>query len=385
MIKFALRQNLKYPLQALLWNVLRDIESILISHFLNVSDLAINCPLMFLGELLAGSIIYLYQKQLFSQNQNVMPTEYMHIKLIHTEQIFIKDSDIKILFLMFSGALCDFVEFKLFDCVYRYPNISGSIENRLRGWYTIFNALFYIFILGYPILTHQKFSLIVIGICIILVVLFEFIFQEINIFLSYGDLALAYFFVVNIHFYSALVDSIGKYLFEYNKINPFFELMFEGLFGFLISCLYCIFYSPFDEISKFRKSHSTSDFIVLIFSLFLYCFLSGGKNCFRVLTTKIFSPMTTTCMEYIFNPFYMIYYFVAGIDFIPYGQRNYLYFIINLIITFIVSFCGCVYNEFIILFFCGLEKDTHDQVVKRSIKEKELDNLDVEADDITMI
>ena len=60
MIKFALRQNLKYPLQALLWNVLRDIESILISRFLNVSDLAINCPLMFLGELLAGSIIYLY-------------------------------------------------------------------------------------------------------------------------------------------------------------------------------------------------------------------------------------------------------------------------------------------------------------------------------------
>ena len=270
MIKFALRQNLKYPLQALLWNVLRDIENILINRFLNVSDLAINCPLMFLGELLAGSIIYLYQKQLFSQNQNVMPTEYMHIKLIHTEQIFIKDSDIKILFLMFSGALCDFVEFKLFDCVYRYPNISGSIENRLRGWYTIFNALFYIFILGYPILTHQKFSLIVIGICIILVALFEFIFQEINIFLSYGELILSFSFIIINEFFGALVDSIGKYLFEYNKINPFSELLFEGLFGFLISCIYCLFYNPFDEISKFKKVHSISDFIFLIFGLILY-------------------------------------------------------------------------------------------------------------------
>ena len=385
MIKFALRQNLKYPLQALLWNVLRDIENILINRFLNVSDLAINCPLMFLGELLAGSIIYLYQKQLFSQNQNVMPTEYMHIKLIHTEQIFIKDSDIKILFLMFSGALCDFVEFKLFDCVYRYPNISGSIENRLRGWYTIFNALFYIFILGYPILTHQKFSLIVIGICIILVALFEFIFQEINIFLSYGELILSFSFLIINEFFGALVDSIGKYLFEYNKINPFSELLFEGLFGFLISCIYCLFYNPFGEISKFKKVHSISDFIFLIFGLILYTILSGGKNCFRVMTTKTFTPMTTTYMSYILNPFYMIFYFSATTDFMSNGKRNYIYFFINLLISFIVSFCGCVYNEFLILFFCGLEKETHAQIVERSLIEDDIDDLDEITDNLSAI
>ena len=32
----------------------------------------------------------------------------------------------------------------------------------------------------------------------------------------------------------------------------------------------------------------------------------------------------------------------------------------------LISFFGCVYNEFIILFFCGLERNTHDQVSKRA-------------------
>ena len=36
----------------------------------------------------------------------------------------------------------------------------------------------------------------------------------------------------------------------------------------------------------------------------------------------------------------------------------------------IISFFGCVYNEFIILFFCGLEKNTFKQVSLRSNTEK---------------
>ena len=42
------------------------------------------------------------------------------------------------------------------------------------------------------------------------------------------------------------------------------------------------------------------------------------------------------------------------------------YFILNIIISLIISFFGCIYNEFIILFFCDLERDTHDQISKRA-------------------
>ena len=44
----------------------------------------------------------------------------------------------------------------------------------------------------------------------------------------------------------------------------------------------------------------------------------------------------------------------------------------------IISFFGLAFNEFIILYFCGLEKDTHLQIVKRSAK----DEKSVEFEDI---
>jgi len=104
--------------------------------------------------------------------------------------------------------------------------------------------------------------------------------------------------------------------------------------------------------------------------------LSGGNNTFRILTLTIYSPMTSTFMRYILNPFYIIYYFISKNDFISNGKSNYAYFIINLVISLITTFCGCVYNEFLILFCFGLERDTYCQVTRRSNTENEINSLD---------
>ena len=64
MIKFATRPNLIYPLQSLIYHVLRDIELTLIEKFLNFNDQLVFTHLMFIGEFFAGLIIYLYQKKL---------------------------------------------------------------------------------------------------------------------------------------------------------------------------------------------------------------------------------------------------------------------------------------------------------------------------------
>ena len=148
--------------------------------------------------------------------------------------------------------------------------------------------------------------------------------------------------------------------------------MLQGVFGLIFFGIYCIFYDPFKEISELQKSLTTSDFVILIFAFILFTILSGGKNSFRVITTKIYSPMTTTFMDYILNPFYLIYFFASNQDFKTDGEQNYVYFIINLILSCILTFCGCVYNEFVILFFCGLDRDTHSEVTKRSEVENEL-------------
>ena len=65
MIKFALRHNLIYPLQLLLWSNLREIERTLISYFFGLNSLLIYTPLMFLGEFFAGAIFYLYKKNFY--------------------------------------------------------------------------------------------------------------------------------------------------------------------------------------------------------------------------------------------------------------------------------------------------------------------------------
>ena len=374
MMKFALRNNLKYPLELLIFSFLRDLDNILIDYFFNFDSL-IYMSLMFLGEFFFGLIIYFHQKHFLNKNKGPKVNTYKSIILIRNKENLAIDSKTKIIFLVFIAGFFDFVQFMMSLYTPQFLYISGSLISRLAGFLTVFNALFYYYVLKLPIFKHQYISLIIIGICLILVIITEFIFQEINIFLSYGQFSMVFLLNFLLQFCNSMLDSVEKYLFEYNHLNSYLCLLLEGLFGFILSFIHGLFHSPFEEIIEFKKINSTSEFTILIFLLILYLALSGLKNAFRVATTKIYSPMTTTFVEYILNPFYLIYYFCSDNDFITNGNKNYAYFFINLIISLIISFFGFVFNEFIILFCCELEIDTHSQIVTRSIKEEEILNL----------
>ena len=374
MMKFALRNNLKYPLELLIFSFLRDLDNILIDYFFNFDSL-IYMSLMFLGEFFFGLIIYFHQKHFLNKNKGPKVNTYKSIILISNQENLAIDSKTKIIFLVFIAGFFDFVQFMMSLYTPQFLYISGSLISRLAGFLTVFNALFYYYVLKLPIFKHQYISLIIIGICLILVIITEFIFQEINIFLSYGQFSMVFLLNFLLQFCNSMLDSVEKYLFEYNHLNSYLCLLLEGLFGFILSFIHGLFHSPFEEIIEFKKINSTSEFTILIFLLILYLALSGLKNAFRVATTKIYSPMTTTFVEYILNPFYLIYYFCSDNDFITNGNKNYAYFFINLIISLIISFFGFVFNEFIILFCCELEIDTHSQIVTRSIKEEEILNL----------
>ena len=100
--------------------------------------------------------------------------------------------------------------------------------------------------------------------------------------------------------------------------------------------------------------------------------------------TKLYSPMARSLTDYFLNPIHFIIDFSLGNDFLNKGERNTAYFVINLILSIIISICGCIYNEFLILFFCGLEHETYDQVSKRASLPIDLpeifDDLDTESD-----
>ena len=88
MLKFALRRNLIYPLQYLIWTVLRDVESIVVGYFLEFESSSINVALMFMGEFLAGLIIYLYQKQFSLNNKKEKSGKLLTKEFTKTEPNF---------------------------------------------------------------------------------------------------------------------------------------------------------------------------------------------------------------------------------------------------------------------------------------------------------
>ena len=280
MIKFALRKNLKYPFQ-LLWNIVRNIETILISELFNYDGSLLYTPIMFLGEFSAGLIIYIYEKQFFPKDDKIEKQKKSNkIILIHSKYNFAKDSDKKILFLIFYASFCDFVQFVMTLQFAKFINISDSLELRLRGFFTIYDALFYYYVLRFSIFRHQFLSLIIIGLFLVIIIIIEFIFQDINIFLSYRLFILFLTYIIIIQFFSAMVDSVEKYLFEYNHINTFLVLMIEGIFGFILSFIYSLFHNPFDNIIKLKKNNSRYNFYYCNISISYIFNIKWFEKCF---------------------------------------------------------------------------------------------------------
>ena len=366
MIKFGVRPNLRYPIQLVIWSFIRNVENEIIGKLFNVRNSLIYMPLMFLGEFLFGLILVLYEN-LYINKRKTEVTKVMGIKLIYNQEIEIKrrDNITKIYFLIFLSAFYDFMEFILsIESGSKFINCSYSLETRLKGILIISDALFYYYILKLQIFRHQIFSLIIISIGLILVISTEFIFQDISLALSYGEFVIYFIIIILIELFNSQLDLIEKYLFEYDYVNPFTSLLYEGIFGIVFSIIYCLYKSPFPVIEP--DENGDKNYPLLIFFLFIYVMLSGLKNGFRVVTNKIYSPMTATLEQYFLNPIYITYYFLVCDDFLSNGKMNYVYYFVNLFIAIFISLSGCVYNEFLILFFCRLEYDTHNQVTRRA-------------------
>ena len=389
MIKFALRPNLIYPLQLIIWNLIRKLETMLIGYLFNFSDSLFYTPLMFIGEFVSGLIIYLYQQKFLKKEQNNKPVKLFAVTLIQGKNDFIPpDTKYKIYLLIFFSAIFDWIQFIIWSTTLpKYLYISGSIVSRLSGILTLSDVLFYCYVLRLEIYRHQKFSLIIITIGLVIVIITEFFFQEINIFLTYSDFIIVLVLTFICEFLGALIDAIEKYLFEYDFVNPFYTLMYEGVYGFFMSFLYFFIPNYLDDLKLVYKNNSVGNSFLFSFLLLLYIILSGGRNVFRVITTKVYSPMARSLTDYFLNPIYLTLDFSLKNDFLKQGKRNIPYFIVNLILSFIISICGCVYNEFIVLLFCGLGINTHDQVSKRAkiltneLNEIKEGSLDISNDD----
>ena len=373
MIKIALRRNLIYPLQLLIWKVARDILLIINAKLFNFKNSLVYTSLMFFAESLTGLIVYKYQERAVKKKQfQVNYKNTYSIELIQNETYLSHlhpiDKRSKIFLLIFCAALSDYIQFIIRSTIVpKFLKISATIHNRLGGFITLLGAFFYVYALKIPIFKHQIFALIIISFCLIIIMICEFIFQEINIFLSYTELLIVLLIILVNQIFDCLLDTIEKYLFEYDFANPFKVLMFEGIFGTLLSFFLFFVPSYTEDVPKVYKNNSSANFMLFIFLLFVFIIMTGFKNIFKLITTKLYSPMARAFTDYFINPIYLLYYFLFENDFVTERKLNRgLYFGINLLLSIIISFCGLVFNEFIVLFCCGLERNTHDQVSKRA-------------------
>ena len=383
MIKFTTRPNMKYLVNLIIWSFVRDIILDVTTYLFLFNVAIIYLILYFLGEFIFGGITYLYQKR-YKKRKNLTKNDtFLAIHLIINDKLKRSDSKWKIYFLIFLAGFSDFVDSILsIGLAPGLDRCSNSLENRMRGILIIFDALFYLFVLRLQIFKHQFFSIYVISICLIITIIIEFIFQDINIFLSYGKFVLLIFLIIIQILFNSLTDSIEKYLFEYNYVNPFKVLMIEGLVGLVFGFVYCFCYNPIPELKKFYEYDQNNKKIfpyIILFSV-LFLILCGVQNIFRVVTNKVYSPMALALSQYFFNPIYIIFTLIVEKDFESKRGNTYLFFSLNLILTIIISLCGCVYNEFIILFFCGLQHETYKEISFRAAlpdSENELDNVNV--------
>jgi len=91
--------------------------------------------------------------------------------------------------------------------------------------------------------------------------------------------------------------------------------------------------------------------------------------------------MTRALADAFIDPFIIIYEFIVHKS----SQGNlldYLYVCVNIICSIITIFFSLVYNEFLIIYSCGLELEAHKEILKRAIiNMPELELIEDDYDD----
>ena len=371
-IKITPRRNLFYIINLIIYYYIRKAVLIIINKTFKFNDSLIFTILMLTGEFFAGLSIYIYQ-MIFLKKDIKQVKHFNIVFTIFRPKMNRSDNILKIILLLFFSASFDFVEFIVATFyIPKFAVVSPTAEYRFGGLIIILGALLCHFNLKIKLLKHQFYSLVITGICLLIIIILEIIYRGKGV--SVGEFCKGHMLVLAYLFFVPFTDVIEKYLMEFNFVNPFLTLMVEAIFGVMFILIYSAGEDPLKELKKIYKDINSGNFVLLIFLLFLYFAFSGGVNVYKILTNGLYSPMTKTLAVYILNPFLYIYYFIIENDFMSGGKRNWFYFISNVIIAIFISFLGCLFNEYFILSCCNLDYETHFSISKRASNE----NLDKE-------
>ena len=358
MIKLNLKRHLLYLLAYYISWIIRCVINIVLQVHFEIDPLYIFLYLMILGEIIGGISIFLYQ---FKSIRKKEETKYFGLYLIYNEEeIKIKDNMYIITLLIFFAAFFDFYSYYMRNIYIGHEYNVTELNFKLSGVQGISSALICTYGLRFKIKNHHKISLITLSLFLILAVLIEVLILP-----SYIELV-DYLVIIGIILYSYIIYTFNgcleKYLVDTDYMNPFKLLMFEGACEIVMAILCSINQDPFGEIKDLCNNISTGNLILLIFLFFLYFILSIIVNVYKVYCNVIYSPMARSLINYIMNPIFNIYFFCSGYEF----SKDYLYFIFCELVHLVISFFGCIYNEYIIISCCNLEHETKYAITERA-------------------
>ena len=253
------------------------------------------------------------------------------------------------------------------------------IERRIRSFQILINAILCYLTLKIEIYRHQTVSLIVISVFLLIILCFDYFYLHTHIFML---LLYIFHFVIR-----AFLDTIEKYLFEFNFLNIYKVLAYEGFFSNIFYIILSLadkntrneISSLYDDIIKHFSEYM--NIIIIFLLLIIYMIFTGFRHIYRVYTIKLFTPMTLSLFELLLDPFFVTYTLYIER---PNKFKNFIDFCLySIIIPFcllIMSFFSLVYNDFIVLYCFGLQKNTYLEIKKRT---KTIDNilLNEEVDD----
>ena len=365
-IKIGIRHNLLYPMMAIIFGFFGDLDSIIIQEILHFSNKFIFAAAIFLSEFIFGSFFYIYQKKLLSIEKHIINKKENISPIDKYNSI---SNKLKRHLLLLANSFFVLAEYVIE--IYFFPEYAKSLDIRLRSIITFWLSFFCYFLLKMPVAKHQKCSLITIFICLLLMIILEGVFDIIY----HKDRSLKFIKIIGLYFirhiFSAILEVNQKYLLDYELLDPFYILMIEGIYGFIfINTFYLTVDGKFDTFKKISLQHKNNiiSLIFLIICLFLYFIFSGGRNVYRLLTNKIYSPMAKTLIDCFFVPLLIIFYYSIKQDFLigEKDEQSFPFFICNLILSIIIVFCNCVYNDLFILYCCGLEYNTFNEISARA-------------------
>ena len=381
MLKFSFRNKQFYPLMLLLFIFLRIcLDKVLTFHPYKENIDFIIPFLIFSSQSLIGFIIHLFysKKKLVKERTN--SKNYSRMK----DDITVKSnkssktlgSEKKKLLLLFFASFFNFI-----GCIIRSDDVvnfgtkeenNSLLEIRVRSIQIIISALLCLYTIRLNIYNHQKLSLIIISFFLFVLIIIE-LYISTNILYK----ILAFLISSTSCLFRAFLDVSEKYLLDFEFVDIIKILIYEGLIGVFFYIFYFISNKAYlihaknilNQMSEFNWSFAS--FILLII---IYIFISGFRNAYRVTTNKYYSPMSRALFESTLDPLLFLYNtltFNKKDEYIGY----WIYFSFVLICLIIIAFFSLVYNDFIILYCCGLQHDTYSEITGR-LYSQELNKID---------